>query len=138
MTIYSAEDSSGDLFMVAGWHGLDRTAFRVMVIDRLTHEGIPEPDWNIQELDLCEWEGEAFAEWFSSHPTTPGAIGEWKKAHFGSLYWTYPGVWSESRVESMPPELAAEVWTGDGVDLDDPKHPTWHDRMAGIHDNREK
>lgn len=137
VTIYSAEESSGDLFMVAGWVGLDRAGFRELVLDRLSTNGIPEPDWNIQELDLCEWVEDTFAEWFSPHrPITPEALATWKNARFTTLYWTYPGVWSETQVTSMPPALAAEFWSGEGVELDDPKHPTWHDRMADLADNR--
>jgi hypothetical protein len=38
----------------------------------------------------------------------------------------------------MPAELAAEFGSGEGIDRDDPKHPDWHDTMAGVWDNREK
>jgi len=34
--------------------------------------------------------------------------------------------------------MPASYDTADGYELDDPKHPTWHDRMATIHDNRDR
>ena len=138
MNIYTAEESSGDLYMVAAWEGLYRERFKELVLDRLEQDGIPEPDRNIQQLDLCEWDEAEFFEWYSSHPTTPGAYQAWKNANFATLYWTYPGVWSENRVTRMPAALAASAWDGEGVDRSDPKHPDWLDTMAGIWDTREK
>ena len=138
MTIYSAEQDSGDLFIVAGWDGLNRESFKEFVLENLSRNSIPEPDRNIQQLELCEWEQIAFAEWNSSHPTTPGAYQAWKNANYCTLYWGYPGVWSETNVTRMPPELAAEFWDGEGVDRTDPKHPDFHDTMAGVWDNRDK
>jgi hypothetical protein len=143
---YSAEDCGGDLFMVAGWLGLDREGFRELVLERLEKEGIPEPDWNIQELHLCEWDESEFFSFYAPLPPAPaGTLVQvpnptetWKKACYGHLYWTYPGVWSEKRVTRMPPELAAEFWDGDGVDRSDPKHPEWHSTHADIWDAREK
>ena len=147
MNIYTAEDCGGDLFMVAAWEGLYRERFKELVLDRLEQDGIPEPDRNIQQLDLCEWDEEMFFAWHVPlRPGTPDApmpvvtnpAQHWKEANYATLYWTYPGVWSETCVTRMPAELAAEFWDGEGVDRSDPKHPDWHDTMAGIWDNREK
>jgi hypothetical protein len=123
--IYTAEDCGGNLFMVASWLGLDRASFRELVLDRLEKDGIPEPDRNIQQLGLCEYQT------WSAFRIAPEAC-------YGHLYWTYPGVWSENHVTKMPPELAAEFWDGEGVERTDPKHPDFHDTMAGVWDNREK
>jgi len=136
VNIYTAEESSGDLYMVAAWEGLYRERFKELVLDRLEQDGIPEPDRNIQDLSLCEWEIEDFvAFWFRMD--VPGQEA-WKNANFATLYWTYPGVWSENRVTRMPAALAASAWDGEGVDRSDPKHPDWLDTMAGIWDTREK
>jgi hypothetical protein len=135
-TIYTAEESSGDLFMVAAWEGIDRPSFKEFVLENLSRNSIPEPDRNIQDLSLCEWEVEDFVA-FWLRMDVPGQEA-WKNANFATLYWTYPGVWSENRVTRMPAELAAEFGSGEGIDRDDPHHPDWHDTMAGIYDNREK
>jgi hypothetical protein len=136
MTIYSAEDEGGGLFIVAAWDGLDRASFKEFVLDNLSRNSIPEPDRNIQDLSLCEWEVEDFVAWWF-RMDVPGREA-WKNANFATLYWTYPGVWSENRVTRMPAALAASAWDGEGVDRSDPKHPDFHDTMAGIWDNRDK
>lgn len=146
MNIYTAEDSGGDVFMVAAWEGLSRESFKEFVLENLARNGIPEPDWNIQQLDLCEWDEATFFAWHM--PLAPAPAGTlvqvpnptltWREACYGHLYWTYPGVWSEKQVTRMPPELAAEFWDGEGVDRSDPRHPEFHDLMAGHWDNREK
>ena len=138
MKVYTAEDCGGELFLVAAWLGLDRASFKELVLDRLEKDSIPEPDRNISELDLCEWDEETFFEFNSPKGPIPFPIEVWKSARFTTLYWTYPGVWSEKRVTRMPAELAAEFWDGEGVEPSDPKHPGWHDRMVGAWDNREK
>lgn len=125
--IYTAEDVGGEIFMICGWPGLDQEGFKKLVLERLENEGIPEPDMNIQQLELCEWPEVSLGSWTN-----------WKGANFATLYWTYPGVWSEKLVTTMPGELAAEFWDGEGVDRTDPKHPEFHDLMAGVYDNREK
>ena len=138
MVIYSAEQDSGDLFIVAGWDGLNRESFKEFVLDNLSRNSIPEPDRNIQQLELCEWEDDALGTYLSDNPDMAWSIAAWKNANFATLYWTYPGVWSETNVTRMPPELAAEFWDGEGVDRTDPKHPDFHDTMAGVWDNRDK
>ena len=145
MTIYSAEDEGGGLFIVAAWDGLDRASFKEFVLENLSRNSIPEPDRNIQQLDLCEWHGDSFAEFYAPPTPAPGTLVQmqdtyaaWKEARFATLYWTYPGVWAEEPVTRMPSELAAEFWDGEGVDRTDPKHPDFHDTMAGIWDNRDK
>jgi len=139
MNIYSAEQPSGDLFMVAAWEGLDREGFKELVLENLSRNSIPEPDRDIQELALFEWAEDGFAKWFSPDAWgLPEAAATFKEANFATLYWTYPGSWEETQVTRMPPELAAQFWDGEGVDRSDPKHPDWHDTMAGIWDNREK
>ena len=137
MTIYTAEDGSGDIYLIASWVGLDRERFKEFVLDQVEKDGIPEPDRNISELDLCEWNEADFFQW-NSPDSEPITATVWKEARFTTLYWTYPGVWSETHVTRMPPELAAEFWNGDGVDRTDPHHPEFHDLMAGAWDNREK
>jgi hypothetical protein len=156
MNVYTAEDCGGDVFLIGAWDGLDRESFKEFVLENLSRNHIPEPDRNIQELDLCEWDEATFFAWHT--PLTPVPAGApkfvtqaaefitrlpepnktWQEACYGHLYWTYPGVWSETNVTKMPPELAAEFWTGEGVDRTDPKHPGFHDLMAGHWDLREK
>jgi hypothetical protein len=132
--IYTAEDCGGDIFLIAGWLGLDRVGFRELVLERLEKEGIPEPDQNIQQLDLCEWDEDAFLT--LAQVPNPNAV--WKEAHFAALYWTYPGVWADKPVTRMPAELAAEFWDGEGVERSDPHHPDWFSVHADVYDNREK
>lgn len=146
VSVFTAEDVGGDAPVIASWPGLTQDGFRELVLDWLTKEGIPEPDRNIQQLDLCEWDEATFFSWYTPlEPAPAGTLVQvpnptktWKEACYGHLYWTYPGVWSEKQVTRMPPELAAEFWDGEGVDRTDPKHPDFHDTMAGVWDNREK
>ena len=135
MNIYTAEGVGGDLYLIAGWVGLDQPGFKEFVLDQLERDGIPEPDRNISQLSLCEWEEETLGLFFTMSEDSTAA---WKHANFATLYWTYPGVWSETNVTRMPPELAAVSWDGEGVDRSDPKHPDWHSTHADIWDNREK
>jgi len=136
VNVYTAEDCGGGLYLVASWLGLDRESFKQFVLDRIEKDGIPEPDRDISQLDLCEWDERSFLDWMTQTSVNPNRI--WKEANYATFYWTYPGVWSETNVTRMPPELAARFWDGEGVDRSDPKHPDWHDTMAGIWDNREK
>lgn len=145
--IYTAEDCGGDLFAIASWLGLDRDRFRELVLDRLEREGIPQPDMNVQELSLCEWgESEFFSFYAPLPPAPPGTLVQvespheaWRKACFATLYWTYPGVWSDKRVTLMPLDpVTFSPWDGEGVEKSNPKHPKWHSTHVDIWDAREK
>jgi len=126
-SIYTAEESNGEILVIASWPGLTRDSFREHVLDVLERESIPEPDMNIQDLDLCEWGMGAFATWMTGEKPSQGMtwIEMFRAARYDGLEWGYPGEWNlEGRsVRQMPAELAAEFGPvdGGGYAFGDPK-----------------
>jgi len=133
MKLYTAVDDGGDYFMILAAPDINRTSFESQVRIRLAEESVPNPDIKAQRLTLQEW------------PTILAFLTDMRSPDaYNDLVWTYPGQWITLGVgerEPVPAEFASrplEDYDAEGYALDDPKHPTYHERMASVWDGREK
>ena len=137
MTFYTAEQESGDIFLVASFPTLDKDGFLEMVRRYLERSFLPNEDQNIQRLDLCEWTARQFADWLGEVPPAGESWASmFARARYGELVWTYPGSWKTERVR--PWLVYDHEHDVDAYAPDDPKSEGYHDRVVQLWDARER
>lgn len=138
--IFTAENNDGTIVVIHAAPGFTRDSFTAYVMSVMR-------DVDSFYLDLYEWDDdETFARWMMGEECVP--FVSWPRmaenARYGSIQWCYPGELRFLLPNQKPPQprgLAGVPVPGDGYnpdayDLDDPKHPTYHDRMSNVYDLR--
>ena len=135
--VYTAEGSDDAPYLIVGGMDITRSSFREILIAELERCSVPNPDRNIQHLDLCEWTPEDLAIWIGSNVPVPGESWEtmFRRARYDQIQWSYPGSWERKR--TMPP-MAIVSDDCDAYATDDPKHPNYRDNVVALWDEREK